>query len=281
MRDPILDSLNRFATLVNAVEKAGKAIEFAGKVLEEPELLDKVLPEAKSASPFPLPPLLPLPIPVTQLEDLEYESEDENPYKDSRTFKGQSDVDYCFECLVKHFSKALTLAEEAESFSISAGRVTQAAAEKIRKVINEITGAEDDLEVTQFKDPELKKLIDEIRALMRETRKYAWGKRCVYGQCSIDDIRELKQKLNKLVELAYKGGELYITKEQRNKILQALEQHGVEGPAALKATDIISKYAASLISKEEAEHKLAELLGWEKVELEIRPGEGVILKGRR
>ena len=137
------------------------------------------------------------------------------------------------------------------------------------------------VKVTQFKDPELKKLIDEIRALMRETRKYAWGKRCVYGQCSIDDIRELKQKLNKLVELAYKGGELYITKEQKDKILQALEQHGIEGPTALKAADIIGKYAASLISKEEAEQKLTELLGWEKVELELKPREGVILKGRR
>lgn len=253
-----MEPIERIIKAVQVIEETGKLLETIGKALENPE---QFLPSSLFSSEELKEPRIPK----------------KNPYVDSRIFKGQSDVDYCFECLVKHFSKAEVLLDEAEKFSLSAGKVTEAAAEKIRRAIQEIVGAEDDIESTEFRDPELKKIIDDIIAKMRDVRKDAWGSRCVYGQCSIDDVRRLKKKVEELLQLAYKGGELYISREQIDKIVQYLNQIGIQGDAAIAAAGIIGKFAAGLISKDEAIRKLKELLGWKKVDIEITD-QGVVLR---
>ena len=259
MADPLEELLknNPIARMVRAVEAAAIAIEKLGEALDSVSMFK--LPETSA--------------PRSELTESAISA-----YKDSRSYSGQSDVDYCTECLVKHFSKALGLIEEAESFAVTAGKITPAAAEKVKRAIQEIVAAEDDIYGTVFTDSEVKKLADEIKKGMRLVRKFAWAKKLVYPEMApIDALKELKQGVKKLLDITYSMGEKYILREQRDKVIRQLESAGVTGDVALKATDIILKAAAGHISYDEASRKLSDLLGY-KVELKFDPQQGVILR---
>ncbi|MEM1820359.1 MAG: hypothetical protein QXU64_02075 [Thermofilaceae archaeon] len=126
----------------------------------------------------------------------------------SPSYPGQTPTDYCLECLERHFLKAHALLEEAERFSLKHGRITPEAREKIRRAMEEIVGAEDDLRVVP-EDREIAGLLDEIKIMQRDLRKWAWARGLTTVSESIEDLRELKRRVEELVKKTYEAAEIY------------------------------------------------------------------------
>ncbi|MEM0261767.1 MAG: hypothetical protein QXN17_03835 [Nitrososphaerota archaeon] len=126
----------------------------------------------------------------------------------SPSYPGQSKEDACAECLERHYAKAHGLLEEAERFSLKYGKITPEAREKIRRAIEEIVTAEDDLG-TNVKDEEFKKALDEIKVLQRDIRKFMWAKGLTTVSNSIDDLRIAKDMVKRLLDKAYEMAEKY------------------------------------------------------------------------
>lgn len=124
------------------------------------------------------------------------------------SYPGQTRTDSCFECLERHFAKAHGLLEEAERFSLKYGRITPEAREKIRRAIEEIVTAEDDLG-TVVEDEEAAKALDEIRVMQRDIRKWMWSRGLTTVSESIDDLRKAKEMVKKLLDKTYEAAENY------------------------------------------------------------------------
>ncbi|MEM3994969.1 MAG: hypothetical protein QXW40_06225 [Thermofilum sp.] len=172
----------------------------------------------------------------------------------SPSYPGQTVTDYCLECLERHYAKAHGLLEEAERFSLKYGKITPEAREKIRRAIEEIVTAEDDLG-TNVDDEEFRKELDEIKVMQRDVRKFMWAKGLTTVSESIDDLRVAKEMVKKLLDKTYEVAERYRRK------------HGGECPACKvdpkkffemlcekigdKCFDALQKYLEDKISKEE------------------------------
>ncbi|MEM1659463.1 MAG: hypothetical protein QXK94_10565 [Candidatus Jordarchaeales archaeon] len=140
----------------------------------------------------------------------------DEPYRDTGVFSpsypSQTREDACMECLERHFAKAHGLLEEAERFSLKHGRITPEAREKIRRAVEEIVTAEDDLG-THVSDEELRRGLDEIRAMQREVRKWMWARGLTTTSESLEDLREAKEMVKKLLDKAYEVAETYRRKQ--------------------------------------------------------------------
>jgi hypothetical protein len=144
--------------------------------------------------------------PTFELPPLETRQEVPSP-----SFPGQSPIDYCFECLSRHYEKALGLLEEAHRFSLSAGRVTEGAREKIRKAFHEIVTSEDDLG-TRADDPEVKPILDEIKVKVREFRKWLWASGLLTHETDVRKLEEAINRFRAIVDLTWKGAEVVASK---------------------------------------------------------------------
>jgi hypothetical protein len=144
--------------------------------------------------------------PVFELPPLETRQEVPSP-----SFPNQSSEDYCYECLSRHYEKALGLLDEAYRFSLSAGRVTDGAREKIRKAFHEIVTSEDDLG-TRVEDPEVKANLDEIRVRIREFRKWLWASGLLTHETDVSKLEEAINKFRSVVDLTWKGAEIVASK---------------------------------------------------------------------
>lgn len=126
----------------------------------------------------------------------------------SPSYPGQSPTDYCLECLQRHFTLAHGLLEEAERFSLKHGRITPEAREKIRRAVEEIITAEDDMRVVP-EDREMARLLDEIKIMQRDLRKWMWTRGLPISSESLDDLREAKRRLEELIKKTYEAAEIY------------------------------------------------------------------------
>ncbi|MEM4819538.1 MAG: hypothetical protein QXQ91_04445 [Nanopusillaceae archaeon] len=129
----------------------------------------------------------------------------------SPSYPGQTRTDYCLECLERHYAKAHGLLEEAERFSLKYGKITPEAREKIRRAIEEIVTAEDDLG-TVIEDEEVGKIIDNIKVLQRDIRKWMWARGLTTTSESIEDLRRAKEMVKRLLDKTYEAAEKYRSK---------------------------------------------------------------------
>ncbi|MEM4667379.1 MAG: LAGLIDADG family homing endonuclease [Thermofilum sp.] len=111
-------------------------------------------------------------------------------------------------CLQRHFTLAHGLLEEAERFSLKHGRITPEAREKIRRAVEEIITAEDDMRVVP-EDREMARLLDEIKIMQRDLRKWMWTRGLPISSESLDDLREAKRRLEELIKKTYEAAEIY------------------------------------------------------------------------
>ncbi|MEM1690486.1 MAG: hypothetical protein QXG48_02820 [Thermofilaceae archaeon] len=176
----------------------------------------------------------------------------------SPSYPGQPPEDYCLECLSRHYAKAHGLLEEAERFSLKYGRITPEAREKIRRAIEEIVTAEDDLG-TEIRDEELRKAIDEVKVMQRDIRKLAWARGLTTVSESIDDLRYMKGMVKKLLDKVYEAAEMYRAKyggcgycEQLAK--EVSEKFGVSEAEVLEAI-----YGATSDDKEKVSKSIEKL----------------------
>ncbi|GAJ07880.1 unnamed protein product, partial [marine sediment metagenome] len=65
------------------------------------------------------------------------------------SYEGQSEIDYCIECSVKHGQTAKVFAREALQRAEAEGNPSsEGVKEKIRGIVEELTGMEDDTNTT-------------------------------------------------------------------------------------------------------------------------------------
>ncbi len=111
-------------------------------------------------------------------------------------------------CLSRHHIKALGLLEEAERFSINKGVITPEARKRIEAALKEIVTSEEDLKAP-VRDPELARIIDEIKAKQREFRKWVWSEGLLTVEDDLNKLREAIRRVDYLVDLTRKASELY------------------------------------------------------------------------
>jgi len=124
------------------------------------------------------------------------------------SYEGQTAENYCLECLSKHYGAAVRLLEEARDFSMREGKVTPEARRKIRKVIEELAGSEDDLGV-ESRDKEFNQMLEKIRDKQRELRKWLWSSRLPTVEEDVSKIDEVIGKAKELTGLVYQAAEMH------------------------------------------------------------------------
>jgi len=120
-------------------------------------------------------------------------------------------VHNCLECLYRHYTKALGLLEEAERFSLGKGEVTPEARQRVHLALKEVVTAEEDLG-TPIRDPDLARMLDEIKVKQREFRKWVWAERLLTTQKDIYKLREAISRMQEVVELTRRAAEYYDSK---------------------------------------------------------------------
>ncbi|MEM0067650.1 MAG: hypothetical protein QW632_04410 [Ignisphaera sp.] len=202
----------------------------------------------------------------------------------SPSYPGQTPEDYCLECLTRHYLKALGLLEEAERFSISKGEITPEGRERIELALKEIVTAEEDLG-TRIRDPELARMIDEIKAKQREFRKWLWSEKLLTTQKDLSKLREAILKMKEIVDLTRKASEYYDIKYGKCGYCEMLAEEVSSKFNVDKLEVLESIYGLSSDDKERARKSAEKLknLGVleylmkrvEEILTEIKSGEGL------
>lgn len=116
---------------------------------------------------------------------------------EAKSFEGQSDVDYCIECAVKHSQTVSMLMTEALQRAEVGDPGLLGVQEKVRGAVRELTGLEDDTETV--KNPAVMALNTMARAL----RKHIYTSKAEIGGASMEDVRDIKDLSEKLVNASY------------------------------------------------------------------------------
>lgn len=114
--------------------------------------------------------------------------------------EGQSKIDYCIECAVKHSQTSKVLMREAIQRARRNGAHSEGVKEKVRGAVEELTGMEDDTNVTQ----EENKNVAALNTAARDVRKFIHSTQAEIGGASLEQLGEIKEKTDWLVEYAYK-----------------------------------------------------------------------------
>lgn len=114
------------------------------------------------------------------------------------SFEGQTKTSYCLECSEKHGSTAKVLMREAiQRAEVCTCTDSDGVLEKVRGVVEELSGMEDDTNTT-----ENEKVIA-LNSLARDIRKEIFALKAEVGGATIEELREIKDKLDALVEQVY------------------------------------------------------------------------------
>lgn len=116
---------------------------------------------------------------------------------EAKTYPGQSDVDYCLECAVKHSQTASILMLEALQRAEAGGPGLAGVQEKVRGAVRELTGMEDDTETVNSTP------VMALNTMARALRKHVYETKAEIGGASMEDIRDIKELSDKLVEASY------------------------------------------------------------------------------
>lgn len=119
------------------------------------------------------------------------------------SYSGQDKVSYCLECCEKHGQTAKVLLREALERANVHGANSEGVMEKVRGVVAELTGMEDDTNTTE--NDEVVGLHDEAR----DIRKEIYASRCEIGACEINRLRDLSERLDSLVNSVYDARQRY------------------------------------------------------------------------
>ena len=120
---------------------------------------------------------------------------------EAKSYAGQSDIDYCIECAVKHGQTAQVLMREAVQRAEVSGPEAPGVKEKVRGVTAELTGVEHDTDTVG--DPSVMAL----NTMARGVRKFIYTSGAEIGRASKEDLNEAKTLIGKLVEAAYMARE--------------------------------------------------------------------------
>lgn len=129
--------------------------------------------------------------------DLGPQEEEVSSIEEGKSFEGQSALEYCIECAVKHSQTAKILMREALQRAEARDPGTPGVQEKVRGVTEELCGLEDDTTTVE------NKRVTALNTMARELRKYIYTTGAEMGQASIDELGNIKGMVDKLVEASY------------------------------------------------------------------------------
>ena len=113
------------------------------------------------------------------------------------SFEGQSELDYCIECAVKHSQTANTSMREAVQRAEAGSPSDKGVKEKVREAVGELVGLEIDTATVENEK------VSTLNSLSRTLRKYIYAKRAEVGGAGLGDLREIKGLVDKLVDSVY------------------------------------------------------------------------------
>lgn len=114
------------------------------------------------------------------------------------SFEGQSKVSYCLECSEKHGATAKVFMREAlQRVEACSCTDSDGVLEKVRGVIEELSGMEDDTQTTENQK------VTALNSLARDIRKEIFALKAEVGGASIEDLRGIKEKIDALAEQVY------------------------------------------------------------------------------
>ena len=113
------------------------------------------------------------------------------------SFEGQSKVSYCLECSEKHGQTAKVLLREALQRATADGPDSEGVVEKVRGVVEELSGFEDDTNTVE--NPK----VSVLNNMAREIRKSIYASQAELGGATIDTLQEIKTSIDQLVDETY------------------------------------------------------------------------------
>ena len=113
------------------------------------------------------------------------------------SYEGQSELDYCAECLQKHSQAAKILIREAVQRAEAGSPSDPGVLEKVRGAVEELVGFEDDSDTVKNEK------VSTLNSLSRTLRKFIYAKKAEIGDGSLEDLREIKDLVGKLVDATY------------------------------------------------------------------------------
>ena len=114
------------------------------------------------------------------------------------SYEGQSELDYCLECIVnKHGPTGKTLMGEAVQRARAASPSDPGVIEKVRGVVDELVGIEDDSDTVKNEK------VEALNDLARTLRKHIYATKADIGGASLKELKEIKDMMDKLVDAAY------------------------------------------------------------------------------
>jgi len=113
------------------------------------------------------------------------------------SYGGQSELDYCIECSVKHSQTAKVLMREALQRAEAGSPSSLGVQEKVRGVVEELVGMEKDTDTVKNEK------VSTLNSATRTLRKFIYAKKAEVGAASLEDLREIKELVDKLVDATY------------------------------------------------------------------------------
>ena len=113
------------------------------------------------------------------------------------SFEGQSKVSYCLECSEKHGQTAKILLREALQRATADGPDSEGVVEKVRGVVEELSGFEDDTNTVE--NPK----VSVLNNMAREIRKTIYASQAEIGGATMDILEQVKKDLDHLVDETY------------------------------------------------------------------------------
>jgi hypothetical protein len=119
------------------------------------------------------------------------------------SYEGQTKVDYCLECCEKHGATGKVLMREAIQRCDANGCNTEGVKEKIKGVVEELMGIENDTTTTTNNER-----VDAINKVARALWKDIYSSGAEIGGASKEDLKSFQDRLAMLTDLVYKTREL-------------------------------------------------------------------------
>ena len=116
---------------------------------------------------------------------------------EAKSFEGQSDLEYCIECAIKHSQTAKVLMREALQRAEAGDPGLEGVKEKVRGVVEELLGLEDDTDTVD------NEMVTALNTSGRELWKFIYTTGAEMGKASMEDLREIKRMVDQLVEASY------------------------------------------------------------------------------
>lgn len=115
------------------------------------------------------------------------------------SYEGQSGLDYCVECSLKHGQTAKVLMREAIQRAESDSPQAEGVKEKVRGVVEELSGMEDDTDTVLDNEN-----VRRLNQRARELRKYIYSTQAEIGGAKLETLREIKSRIDSLVTETYR-----------------------------------------------------------------------------